>query len=95
MNIGEVSKPSVERSELGKKIDQRSTHPVTESKQVVDSAKLSDESKRRFKKKHKPDKILNKDSNKKNTKPSDSQPSRVLNDTKTPPSKGLNIDLRA
>ena len=96
MNIGEISKPSVERAQIGKKIEQQSTNAVTESKQVVDSVELSDESKRRYKKKERPEKVLNKDDTNSNTiEPPDSQSNNDRTDKKTPSSKGLNIDLRA
>ena len=51
MNIGEISKPSVERAQISKTLNHHGADPVAESKRIVDSVNLSDESKRRSKNK--------------------------------------------
>jgi hypothetical protein len=97
MNIGEISKPSVERAQVSTKVEQQSTNPVTESKQVVDSVHLSDESKRRFKKREQ-SKNSHKQANDKtqSAKSVDAQQSSdALLEQKKPANKGLKIDLRA
>lgn len=54
MNIGEISKPSIERANIQPKVPQSHTEPVTESRKIVDTVQLSKESRQRSKgKKHK------------------------------------------
>jgi len=48
MNIGEISKPSADRSQLKKKLAVRATDPVTPTQAVSDLVELSDESRHKF-----------------------------------------------
>ncbi len=48
MNIGEISKPSVDRSRIKKKHNVKSTVPILPSKKVGDLVELSEESKHKY-----------------------------------------------
>jgi len=97
MNIGEISKPSVDRAQINKKLELQSTNPVAESKQVLDSVHLSDESKRRSKKREKSDNLSKQDGVKGNIANSSEAllSSDALSEKKNTANKGLKIDLRA
>ncbi len=97
MNIGEISKPSVDRTQISKKLELQSANPVAESKQVLDSVHLSDESKRRSKKREKSDNSSKQDRVKGHiVKSSETlRSSDALSEKKNTVNKGLKIDLRA
>jgi hypothetical protein len=48
MNVGEISKPSVERTRSKKKLIVRPSDPVHEAHPVSDSVELSENSKKRY-----------------------------------------------
>ena len=48
MNIGEISKPSVDRSKIKKKLDVKSTVPILPSEKVGDLVELSEESRHKY-----------------------------------------------
>ncbi len=49
MNIGEISKPSVDRAQIKKSTNVRATDPVAPSKKVSDLVELSEESRNKSK----------------------------------------------
>ncbi|MCF6192985.1 MAG: hypothetical protein L3J46_01475 [Kangiellaceae bacterium] len=97
MNIGEISKPSVDRAQVNKKLELQSTNPVAKSKQVLDSVRLSDESKRRSKKQEKSENLSKQDKENSNlAKPTETLlSSDGLVEEKNTVNKGLKIDFRA
>lgn len=48
MNIGEISKPTVDRTRIKKKLDVKSSEPIIPSKKVSDLLDLSEEARNRY-----------------------------------------------
>jgi len=48
MNIGEISKPSVERTQVKKSLKPRSTDAIAPSRAVSDQVELSEESRQKY-----------------------------------------------
>lgn len=48
MNVGEISKPNVDRAQIKKKLDVKPSNSVTPSKKVSDLVELSEESKTKY-----------------------------------------------
>jgi len=48
MNIGEISKPTVDRAQIKKKLEVKSSEPIEPSKEVTDLVELSEESKHKY-----------------------------------------------
>ncbi len=48
MNIGEISKPTVDRAQIKKKLDVKSSEPIAPSKKVSDLIELSEESRHKY-----------------------------------------------
>jgi hypothetical protein len=62
MNIGEISKPSVDRTQVDKKLKVEQADPVLKTQVISDLVKLSDESQKRYQQEHKKSKTgLDKD----------------------------------
>ncbi len=51
MNIGEISKPTVDRTQIKKKLDVKPSEPITPSRKVSDLIDLSEESRDKYEKK--------------------------------------------
>ena len=50
MNIGEISKPTVDRARIKKKLDVKPSEPIVPSKKVSDFVELSEESRQKYEK---------------------------------------------
>ena len=58
MNIGEISKPSVDGAQIDKKLKVKQTDPVLETQATSDLVELSEESQKRYQQESKKSKTL-------------------------------------
>lgn len=80
MNIGKISKPSVDRVQIKKKTNLQSTSPITASKEVSDLIELSEESRRQYEQEmiHRANDDKDNQSGKSNTDSDQSSPSNII-----------------